>query len=46
MADKEIIKLLAELYFEVCQGTVRDKGDYDAERDSEVLRKAMKGLGE
>ena len=42
---KDIVKLMAELHFDACQGTIRDRGDFDAEKDSEILRKAMKGLG-
>jgi len=42
---KDIAKLMAELQFDECRGTVRDRGNFNAERDAEILRKAMKGLG-
>ena len=43
---KELAQKMAALQFDACQGTVRDRGDFNAETDSEALRKAMKGLGE
>ena len=42
---KDIVKLMAELHFDAFEGTVKDRGDFNAEKDSEILRKAMKGLG-
>ena len=42
---KDIAKLMAELHFDECYGTVRERGDFNASHDAEALRKAMKGLG-
>ena len=42
----EIAKLMAELHFDERCGTVRDQGNFDAEREAKALKMAMKGLGE
>lgn len=45
MASKDIVQLMMELEFSEAVGTVRDNSGFNAEADSEALRKAMKGLG-
>ena len=45
MAKKDITQMMQELEFSQATATVRDAGDFNAERDSEALRKAMKGIG-
>ena len=43
---KEIAIMMSQFQFDEYHGTVRDRGDFRAEKDAEALRKAMKGLGE